>query len=120
MDAYNALNPLGLTRADIIPDGTTIPVYEDENKTVFWTKQGENCIETEVWKDFGSLLDANVSEAKEFSKTGKLGEMVRVASIPLGIYQDWKAKGYLDDPAKMARLLNDGDHSKFRTNGLVL
>lgn len=43
------------------------------------------------------------------------GDMHKVASIPLGVYYDLKAKGILDDPVAMKRWLNDPENRVFRT-----
>jgi len=43
------------------------------------------------------------------------GDMHRVASIPISLYYDLKAKGIADDPARMKAWLNDPDNRFFRT-----
>jgi hypothetical protein len=45
----------------------------------------------------------------------RYGDMTRVASIPLSIYADLKAKGVIDDEKAFKRWLNDPDNSAFRT-----
>ena len=108
---------LNLTIGDLVTSGTLL--WEDDaDKTVWLIRQGDEIHVRTEWKNLQALVDANAREAAEFSRSGRLGEMVKVASIPNAIYYDWKEKGYTEDPTKMARLLNDGDYGKFRTNNL--
>lgn len=46
----------------------------------------------------------------------RMGDMVRVASIPTSIYFDLKKKGIADDPVAMKRWLSDPDNRFFRTH----
>ncbi|TQX87143.1 MULTISPECIES: hypothetical protein [unclassified Rhizobium] len=109
---------LALTMNEVVPDGATICVEDDETKTVYWKRSGDKIEQVTCWKNVSAVLEANLAEAKEFSRTGKLSELVKVASVPIGLHYDWKAKGYTEDPVKMARLLNDPDFAKLRTNTL--
>jgi hypothetical protein len=45
----------------------------------------------------------------------KHGEWSKVASIPLSVLYDLKARGIADDPKKMKAWLNDPDNRAFRT-----
>lgn len=45
----------------------------------------------------------------------RMGDLTRVASIPLSLYFDLKKKGIADDDAAMKRWLNDPDNRFFRT-----
>jgi len=74
---------------------------------------GTYTIETD--QDMSGILEANKNEYKETDKHTKYGEWSKVASIPLSIYYDLKAKGILDDPAAMKKWLNDPDNKYFRT-----
>ena len=114
----NDFNPLELTAGDLFGTGNTLCVHDDADKTVWFIRDGEKIIIQTNWKNLQAVLDANAREAAEFNATGKMGDLVKVATIPNGIYYDWKSKGYTDDPEKMARLLNDADYGKLRTNGL--
>ena len=61
-----------------------------------------------------TLLDFNRKQANEAGK--RFGEWAKVASIPLTIYNDLKAKGILDDAKAFKRWLNDPDNRYFRTH----
>ncbi|MBN7809108.1 hypothetical protein JZX86_27700 [Agrobacterium rosae] len=103
---------------DGIADGETRVVYDDANKTVVWTRSGNQVIEDTYHKNFQSLLDENQAEANAFSRSGKLGENVKLASVPMSVHMDMQAKGILDDEKAFARFLNDPDFAKFRVNNL--
>lgn len=64
-------------------------------------------------QDVSDILDANKAEFNE--DHGRYGEWTKVASIPLSVYYDLKAKGIVDDPVAMKRWLNDADNRFFRT-----
>ncbi|KQO79439.1 hypothetical protein [Rhizobium sp. Leaf262] len=101
-------------------DGESKVVHEDASKTVVWTRQGDKLNEEVYHYNFQSVLDANAEAAKEFNRNGKLGEHVRVASIPASIYAEWEKEGITDDDAAFNRRLNDPDYKKFRVNDLRL
>jgi hypothetical protein len=77
---------------------------------------GDKMIVTTEWKSVQALLDSNANESADFNQTGKHGDIVKVAGIPIGLYFDWKRQGITDDPEALRRRLNDRDFSKFRTN----
>jgi hypothetical protein len=64
-------------------------------------------------QDVSDIVEANKSEFNE--DHGRYGEWAKVASIPLSVYYDLKAKGIVDDPVAMKRWLNDADNRAFRT-----
>lgn len=64
-------------------------------------------------QDVSDIVDANKAEFNE--DHGRYGEWTKVASIPLSVYYDLKAKGIVDDPVAMKRWLNDADNRFFRT-----
>ncbi|MGE6781302.1 hypothetical protein ACQKGL_02130 [Ensifer adhaerens] len=105
------------TLGDLITHGTYM-LYDGPDKTVWITRDGDQMYQTVEWKHVGALLADNQAAANEFSNSGQLGDNVRVASIPLGIYQRWSADGITEDPVALARRLNDADYSKFRVNNL--
>ncbi len=90
---------------------------ETPDKRVWLIRQGENLIIETEWK-VDAVLDANKSAQADFSSTGALGDLVKVASIPTGMYWDWQAQGILDDDAALKRRLNDSDYQHIRTNNL--
>lgn len=79
---------------------------------------GEMLVQEE-WPDVQALLDHNAEEAAEFSRTSKLGDCVKVASVPVWKMNQWEAEGARDKEV-LRRKLNDPDNAKFRTNGLRL
>lgn len=105
-----------LTAGDLITHGTFL-YYADEYKTVWITREGDQMYTTTEW-NIDKLLEVNAASANSFSRTGGLGELQQVASVPVGIYQQWDKEGIVDDPDAFARRLNNGDFAKFRTNNL--
>ena len=59
-------------------------------------------------------IEANKAEFNAH-QGGWKGDMHKVASIPLNIYAELKAKGILDDPKRLKAWLNDPDNRAFRT-----
>lgn len=116
----NDFNLEDLTAGDLFGYSNVLLWEDDADKQVWLIRDGDKIITKTYWKNLQAVLDANAREAAEFNATGKMGDLVKVATIPNGIYYDWKAKGYTDDPEKMKRLLNDADYGKLRTNGLRL
>lgn len=104
-----------LSVADLVEHGTIC--WEDTpDYTVWLTRDGDKMVVTTEYKNVAALLDANQAEANDFNQTGKHGDVVKVAGIPIGLYFDWKRQGITDDPEALRRRLNNGDFSKFRTN----
>jgi len=64
-------------------------------------------------QDVNTVLEANKQAYNDASD--RHGEWSKVASIPMVIYMDLKAKGIVDDQAAMKRWLNDPDNRFFRT-----
>lgn len=64
-------------------------------------------------QDVSNVIESNKRMYNDAN--GKHGEWTRVASIPMVIYMDLKAKGILDDQAAMKKWLNDPDNKYFRT-----
>lgn len=105
----------GLTIGDLITHGTFL--FEDTpTKRVWLTRDGDRMYVTEEWKNVQALLDENAKYAAEFNQTGSHGELVRLASVPIGLHKQWSKEGITDDPATIARRLNDADNAKLRTN----
>lgn len=64
-----------------------------------------------------AILDAN-AEALAASSGQRFGDWRRVASVPLNVYYDELEVAQREgDDRFVARWLNDGDHSRFRTFG---
>ncbi|AYD00919.1 hypothetical protein [Neorhizobium sp. NCHU2750] len=110
-----------LTAGDLVTHGTILWEETPEYK-VWMTRDGDKLIITTEYKDdvIKALMDQNQREANAFNATGSHGNLVKVASIPTGLYYDWKRQGIVDDPEAMRRRLNDSDYAKFRTNSWSL
>jgi hypothetical protein len=81
-------------------------------RSYYEISDGVIAIKTEYFVD--DLIDAN-AEARANAPSG-WGEMTRVAAIPMNIYQRF-VRPALDqrDDRWLAKFINDGDYSKFRT-----
>lgn len=109
-----------LKAGDLVPDGGKVMYSDDAEKTIWLVRQGDKMEIITAWKSLTALFDANAEEAAEFSRSGKHGDIVKVASIPKGLHAMWRAEGILDDKEALRRRLNDSDYSKFRTNSWSL
>lgn len=86
---------------------TTEYFYYDEDTDRF-------TIQTQ--QDVTDLVESNKAEFNAAPEHGRFrGDMHKVASIPLNVYFDLKAKGILDDEKKLRAWLNDPDNRFFRT-----
>lgn len=110
------MDNLNFTAGDLVPTNGRVLWSNDEDKTIWLVRDGDLMEIITEWKNLSALFDANAAEAAEFSRTGKHGDMQKIASIPKGLYADWQRQGITADPEAMRRRLNDGDYSKFRTN----
>lgn len=112
---------MDLTLGDLVPIGSSITWEDTPDYTITITRISDTQAQIDtIYKNIETLLAVNAEQANNFSKTGKLGDTVKAASIPTGIYYQWQKEGITDDPEAMKRRLNDPTYSKFRTNGLVL
>ncbi|CVI61023.1 hypothetical protein CFBP4996_15340 [Agrobacterium leguminum] len=93
-------------------------VVDDDDELIVMTKIGDQIKIDHYAKNLQAIFDQNAEEAAAFSRTGKLGSQVKVASIPTTLYNHWKKLGIMDDNRLLKRKLNDSDYSKFRTNTL--
>ena len=66
-------------------------------------------------QDVTAIVEANKRARNEMDRHQKHGEWSKVASIPLSVLYDLKARGIADDPKKMKAWLNDPDNRAFRT-----
>ncbi len=72
----------------------------------------------ETKQDVTDLAEFNKEQFKHFDeRSGWKGEMHKVASIPLSVYYDLRAKGIAPDQDQkaFARWMNDPDNRVFRT-----
>lgn len=65
-------------------------------------------------QDVDPLIDRNKADLNMVTNSDRWGDGKLVARIPAVIYNDWKQKGYMDDPAKLKALLNDPDNRFLR------
>lgn len=81
--------------------------------TQYWhvTDKGEYVIETQ--QDVTAIADQNKRYYN--NSPDRMGDLPRVASIPLNVYYDLKRRGIADDPKKLKQWLNDSDNRVFRT-----
>ncbi|AJY05500.1 hypothetical protein SB768_08110 [Burkholderia sp. SIMBA_043] len=61
------------------------------------------------------VLERNKQRFNSIDERTRWGDFTKVASIPLVIYQDLKAKGIADDPSALKKWLNDPENVYFRT-----
>jgi hypothetical protein len=109
-----------LTVGDLLPMTGRYLWSNDDEKTIWVVRDGDEMQIVTEWKSLSALFDANAAEAAEFSRTGKHGEFQKVASVPKGMFAEWRKDGITDDPEAMRRRLNDSDNRKFRVNSWSL
>jgi hypothetical protein len=66
-------------------------------------------------QDVTNIVEASKGAFNSVDERARWGEWTRVASIPLSILYDLKAKGIADDTKAMKKWLNDRDQRHFRT-----
>lgn len=69
----------------------------------------------ETRQDVNPLVELNKQKFNAIDERARWGELSQVASIPLNVYYDLKAKGIIDDKKKFRAWLNDPDNRAFRT-----
>lgn len=112
---------MDLNLGDLVPIGHSITWSDTPDYTITITRISDTEAQIDTfYKNLEAMLAVNQAEANEWSRSGKLGDVVKSASIPTGVYYQWKAEGITEDPEAMKRRLNDPNYSKFRTNGLIL
>jgi hypothetical protein len=70
-------------------------------------------IET-VQHTVNDIVDANKADYNMVSKSDRWGDGKLVARIPMEIYNQWLANGWIRDEAKLKSLLNDPDNRFMR------
>jgi hypothetical protein len=86
-------------------------------QTFFPSDDGDDAIAFSREQDVTSVIEHNKAFANDAPERWNGGEMHRVASIPLIIYQELEAKGITKDPVAFSKWLNDPDNRFFRTRG---
>lgn len=82
-------------------------------KSVFHYDESTDTAIIEKRQEVSNIVEQNKAEFNQ--DHGRHGEWNKVASIPLSVYYDLKAKGIMDDPVAMKKWLNDPDNRFFRT-----
>ena len=79
-------------------------------------------------RDILATVDRNKIEANHVN-TGRMGDMERVASIPIGVMFEWKVKHNVDawnyasceeTRRKVNRLLNDSDYRYLKCRNIII
>lgn len=83
-------------------------------KKTVWHDQSDGGAVIQAQQDIEPVLKMNKEERKEAGKDFS-GEMVKVASIPVAVYEDLMRRGIADNPERFKRWLNDPDNEPFRT-----
>lgn len=107
-----------LTLADILEDGVPMLVSDTPDTTTYLVRNGNVVRTVAHHKTVASVMAANAAEAAEFSRTSKLGENVKVATLPMSVYLDLHAQGIIQDKAEYNKWLNNSDNAWARTNNL--
>ncbi len=104
-----------LTVGDLVTKGTYC-LYDGPDKTIWLTRDGDLMYQTVQWKNVQALFDDNAEAAASFNKHGDHGALVKLASVPVGLRNQWLNEGITEDPKALALRLNDPDNAKFRVN----
>lgn len=97
---------------DCNPESGTIQLFHYD--------EAEDRVTIETIADVTELVEQNKAIFNEHTRLDRHGEWARVASIPLCVYYDLKAKGIVDDEEAMKKWLNDPDNRFFRTRSGVV
>tara|TARA_R110000824_G_scaffold17227_3_gene70228 strand:+ start:4831 stop:5160 length:330 start_codon:yes stop_codon:yes gene_type:complete len=80
-------------------------------------KPSQDNFTIETTQDVTEIIKKNKLSLNEVDKRAAWGEWSKIASLPLTIYYDLKARGVLDDKRAFSKWLNDPDNKYFRTRG---
>lgn len=82
----------------------------------YWHEDEEGNVTIQTVQDVTSVVEDNKALFNQVDERANWkGDLHRVASIPMSVYYDLKAKGILNDPSAMKKWLNDPDNRVFRT-----
>lgn len=82
----------------------------------YWHEHDNGDVTIQTTQVVDDVIEANRGTFNQVDeRAGWKGDMHRVASIPMAVYYDLKAKGVIDDPVAMKKWLNDPDNRFFRT-----
>ena len=97
------------------------PVLESTPVDTFHSSADETEFTINTYQDVEPILEENKRDLNDYGSllnSGKTGEGVRVASIPLNVWQQWmkETNGEIQkDHNLMKKYLNDPDNKYFRT-----
>ena len=92
---------------EVIPEaGITRNFHYDESEENFTI---------ETVQDVEALVEGNKSSFNAHTSLDRQGELRRVASIPMNVYMDLRARGIIKDQKAFKLWLNDPDNRFFRT-----
>lgn len=107
-----------LTLADVMVDGHAYLARENDQTATYLIRNG-NTVSIQVFhKTVEAVMAANADEAKDFSRSGRLKNNTKVASMPTSVYLDLHAKGIAQDQQEYTKWLNSSDNAWARTNNL--
>lgn len=87
-----------------------------KTKRLFHWNEADESFHIETVQDVTDIVEANKGVAARFDeRTPWKGDMHRVASIPMNVYMELRAKGIADDDKAFKRWLNSPDQKCFRT-----
>lgn len=111
-----------LQLGDMFHDTRTILWINEPGYRVWLTNNGNGTMSVmEEWPDLQALFDHNAEEANSFSRNQKLGDIVKQASVPQWLVNQWEEEAgttITQDRMLLRRKLNDPDNAKFRVNSL--
>lgn len=116
MDAFDKYN--NLTLGDILPIDGHVLYDSNPDYDTYLIRDGGLFKITKFHKTAASVMAANAEEARNFSRTGRMGASVKVASMPTEYFFELQSKGITQDKTEYAKWLNKSDNAGFRTNNL--
>ena len=79
----------------------------------YYVSDGEK-FRIERTQDVTDVIEFNKAKYNSTDERAKWGEMTHIATLPLTLFYDLKAKGITDDPRKFKAWLSDRDNQLFR------
>lgn len=83
-------------------------------KATYYVSDGEK-FRFETIQDVEGLIEDSKASFNNTDERARWGEMTKIASIPLVIYDDLQRRGIADDAKKFKAWLNDSSNRVFRT-----
>lgn len=86
-----------------------------ETGTTTYFHSTPEAIHIEKVQDVTSIVEDAKNVFNSIDERARWGELTHVASIPMSIFYDLKAKGIVDDEKAMKKWLNSPENRYFRT-----